>query len=227
MDLGERLSAISEFVKQDAKIADIGADHGKLPIYLMQEKKISYAVAVDKNEGPLFSAKENIVRAGLSERIELRLGDGLKSLAPNEVDTIIIAGMGGALITQILTEAPQILETTQNIVLQPMNEGKTVRRWLQKNNWRTENEVLVKEDNRIYEIISAVHGKTDELTDMELLFGAKILRDKTELLKERVKEFIHKEKQKISGMEKSENAKNSEEYFMAKNTLEKLEELLW
>lgn len=227
MEIGERLLKISSFVKQNSRIADIGTDHAKLPIYLLQNKIISYAVASDKNENPLYFAKENIGRFGLKKYIDVRLGDGLKSLKAGEVDTVIIAGMGGALITKILSESPKILSEISQIILQPMNEGSILRKWLQTNNFLIEDEVLAKEDGKIYEIISAVHGDMTELKDMELLFGNIILKDKTELLKERINLEIAKQKRKVSGMEKSQNASNTAEYVVAKNKLKALEELLW
>lgn len=227
MVLGERLSAVANYVKQDSKIADIGTDHAKLPIYLFKNKKISYAIASDKNEGPLVFAKKNIIRFGLENNIKILLSDGLKSLKTGEVDTVIIAGMGGKLITEILSNSPKILENIFQIILQPMNEGNVLRKWLQENNWKIEKEILVKEDNKIYEIISAVQGEMKELNFAELLFGPIILKSKNEILKERINNIIIKEKRKIFGMEKSKNLVKNMEYFLEKNKLKLLEELLW
>ena len=227
MQIGERLLKITSFVKQNAKVADIGTDHAKIPIYLTQKNIISYAIASDKNENPLQFAKENIRRFGVKKNIDIRLGDGLKSLKKGEVDTIIIAGMGGGLITKILSDAPNILKEISHLILQPMSEGNILRSWLMENKFLIEDEVLVKEDDKIYEIISAVHGNMKKLNDMELLFGNIILQNKNELLKERINSEIVKEKRKIIGMEKSEKAMNTKEYNFTKNKLKSLEELLW
>ena len=227
MVLGERLSAVASFVKNGAKVADIGTDHAKIPIYLAKNNKISFAVASDKNEGPLAFAKKNVSSFGLEKNIKIVRGDGLESLKIGEVDTIIIAGMGGRLITEILSNSPQILTKISHLILQPMNEGNILREWLQNNNWKIENEILVKEDNKIYEIISVVQGKMQELNSVELLLGPIILNNKNEILKERLNNTIGKTKQKILGMEKSNNEINSQNYFYEKNKLKSLEELLW
>ena len=227
MQIGERLLKITSFVNQNAKVADIGTDHAKIPIYLTQKNIISYAIASDKNDNPLQFAKENIRRFGVEKNIDIRLGDGLKSLKKGEVDTIIIAGMGGGLITKILSDAPNILKEISHLILQPMSEGNILRSWLMDNKFLIEDEVLVKEDDKIYEIISAVHGNMKKLNDMELLFGNIILQNKNELLKERINSEIFKEKRKIIGMEKSQKAMNAKEYNFAKNKLKSLEELLW
>ncbi|MBO6305204.1 MAG: SAM-dependent methyltransferase [Selenomonadaceae bacterium] len=227
MQIGERLLKITSFVNQNAKVADIGTDHAKIPIYLTQKNIISYAIASDKNENPLQFAKENIRRFGVKKNIDIRLGDGLKSLKKGEVDTIIIAGMGGGLITKILSDAPNILKEISQLILQPMSEGNILRSWLMENKFLIEDEVLVKEDGKIYEIISAVHGNMKKLNDAELMFGNIILQNKNELLKERINSEIFKEKRKIIGMEKSQKAMNAKEYNFAKNKLKSLEELLW
>ena len=227
MVLGERLSAVASFVKKGAKVADIGTDHAKIPIYLVKNNKISFAVASDKNEGPLAFAKKNVSSFGLEKNIKIVRGDGLESLKIGEVDTIIIAGMGGRLITEILSNSPQILTKITHLILQPMNEGNILREWLQKNNWKIENEILVKEDNKIYEIISVVQGKMQELNFVELLLGPIILNNKNDILKERLNNIIGKTKRKILGMEKSNNKINSQNYFYEKNKLKLLEELLW
>lgn len=227
MVLGERLSSVANFVKTGSKVADIGTDHAKLPIYLLLNKKISFAIASDKNEGPLTFARENILKYNLENKIEVRLTDGLKSFKPGEIDTAIIAGMGGALITEILSNSSKVLETISMLILQPMNEGNVLRNWLQKNSWLIENEVLTKEDGRIYEIICAKPGIESELSPNELLFGPIILKNKNELLKEKINSIIFKHKQKILGMEKSKTAVQSEKYLYEKSKLKSLEDLLW
>jgi len=227
MILSERLSAVASYVKNKAKIADIGTDHAKIPIYLVKNNRISFAVASDKNEGPLMFAKKNIHDFGFDNNIKTVLGDGLNSLKIGEVDTIIIAGMGGKLIVEILSNSPKVLKKISQIILQPMNEGNIVRKWLQTNNWKIENEKLVKENGKIYEIISGVQGVMQELNYLELLMGPVILNNKNEILKEKINNVICKTKKKILGMEKSKNLINKEEYFYEKNKLKLLEELLW
>ena len=147
-----RISAVINFVRPKSRVADIGADHGYLAIELAKSGRASFVIASDKNAGPLDAAKKNIAAAGLN--IETRLGDGLSVLRAGEVDTICIAGMGGALIVEILTAAPEILDSTENLILQPMNAVEKVSAWLEDNGWFCQSE-LAEAAGIIYEIISA------------------------------------------------------------------------
>ena len=147
-----RISAVINFVQPKSRVADIGADHGYLAIELAKSGRASFVIASDKNQGPLDAAKKNIAAAGLN--IETRLGDGLSVLRAGEVDTICIAGMGGALIVEILAAAPEILAATENLILQPMNAVDKVRAWLSDNGWFCQSE-LAEAAGIIYEIISA------------------------------------------------------------------------
>ena len=102
--LSNRLSAVASFVTDGNVLADVGTDHGYIPIYLLQEKRIKKAIAMDINAGPLQRAKEHIALYGLKDYIETRLSDGVEALMPGEADTILIAGMGGGLVMHILED---------------------------------------------------------------------------------------------------------------------------
>ena len=102
MQLSIRMQAVADMVTPGGRIADIGTDHGYVPIYLVEQNKTDHAIAMDVRKGPLARAGENIVRFGCSDRIETRLSDGLAMLKPGEADTVIIAGMGGLLSIRIL-----------------------------------------------------------------------------------------------------------------------------
>lgn len=157
-----RISAIINFVPEKSRVADIGADHGYLSIELARSGRASFVVASDKNSGPLDAAKKNIAAAGLENVIETRLGEGLKVLREGEVDTICIAGMGGALIVEILAAAPEILATAENLILQPMNAAEKVRAWLSANSWFCET-ALAEVGGIIYEILSAKKVPADSV----------------------------------------------------------------
>ncbi len=157
-----RISAIINFVPEKSRVADIGADHGYLSIELARSGRASFVVASDKNSGPLDAAKKNIAAAGLENVIEIRLGEGLKVLREGEVDTICIAGMGGALIVEILAAAPEILATAENLILQPMNAAEKVRAWLSANSWFCET-ALAEAGGIIYEILSAKKVPADSV----------------------------------------------------------------
>ena len=126
MQISRRLQAIG------SRLADVGTDHGYVPIYLMQSKRIVFAVASDVRPGPLARAKQNIEEAGLSDYIEVRLSDGLAALKKGEADTILIAGMGGPLMERILQERLETACAAAELILQPQSEIPAFRRFLAK-----------------------------------------------------------------------------------------------
>ena len=104
MKLSKRLETVASFVPKGSNIADIGTDHGYVPIYLVREGQAEHAVAMDVRKGPLERARAHVAEAGLGSRIDVRLSDGLAGLKPGEADCVVIAGMGGELIIHILEE---------------------------------------------------------------------------------------------------------------------------
>ena len=154
--IDSRIAAMINFVPLNAKVADIGADHGYLSIELAESKSATLVIATDKNPAPLDAAKKNIAAAGLEKFIETRLGDGLQVLKVGEVDTICIGGMGGALICKILDEAPQIFQSVENLILQPMNAADKLKTFLTEKNFFIADIDLAESSGIIYEIIYAV-----------------------------------------------------------------------
>ena len=118
MQLSLRLAAISKMVHGGNRLVDVGCDHGYLPVYLVLNKKIPSAIAMDVRKGPLLRAKEHVQQYGVSDYIELRLSDGLSALKAGEGDTLVIAGMGGPLMERILTEGKQVLDSFQELILE-------------------------------------------------------------------------------------------------------------
>lgn len=149
-----RLSLCADFVREGSRLADIGTDHGYLPIALCQSGKIPSAIACDINPLPLRSAEENIAKFGLSKMIKTRLSDGLKELAPDEVDDIVIAGMGGELIRDILAAAPWVKDEAKHLVLQPMTHHDDLIRWLYENGFDIERQAAVRDDGKAYTVLS-------------------------------------------------------------------------
>ena len=161
-----RLSLCADFVREGSRLADIGTDHGYLPIALCQSGKIPSAIACDINPLPLRSAEENIAKFGLSKMIKTRLSDGLKELAPNEVDDIVIAGMGGELIRDILSSAPWVKDEAKHLVLQPMTHHDDLIRWLYENGFDIERQAAVRDDGKAYTVLSTRF--TGDKTDCDL-----------------------------------------------------------
>ena len=121
INLTQRLSAAASLIKGGGSVADIGTDHGYLPIYLIQSGKIEGAIAADIGKMPLENARKSVAQHELSGKIELRLSDGLNSFTENEVDEIVFAGMGGTLIAEKLRETPWIKNESLHFVFQPQS----------------------------------------------------------------------------------------------------------
>ncbi|WP_082415861.1 tRNA (adenine(22)-N(1))-methyltransferase [Numidum massiliense] len=154
----ERLMQIAEFVLRGEAVADIGTDHALLPRHLLASGYVPRAVAVEVSRGPYDVARERVAASGLSAKIELRLGDGLTALVPGEVATVVIAGMGGPLICDILQNGQAVLSRTKRLVLQPNVAVKAVRKWLLAHRWQLICEALVYENGHYYDILVAEHG---------------------------------------------------------------------
>lgn len=153
--LSERLWQVARFVPEQCRLADIGSDHALLPVYLVQEGRVTAAIAGEINEGPLNAALRQVQRAGLTGRIAVRQGDGLDVIAAGEVDAVTIAGMGGAAIVGILERGRARLEGVTRLVLQPNVGADAVRAWLDERNWLLDGETVVAEDGQFYEIMAA------------------------------------------------------------------------
>jgi len=171
--LSDRLQAILECVGSCEVLADIGTDHAYLPIEACRAGVCKIVIACDVNPGPLKMADFNIRSAGLSDRIETRLGDGLQPLNPNEADCIVIAGMGGMRIWQILTDEPQKARSFR-LILQPQHDLEQLRKNLHSFGMEITDEKLVREGSRFYVIICAEAAQNICMwTDKEYFLGKK------------------------------------------------------
>lgn len=194
MQLSKRLSAVAALITGDGTLADIGTDHAYLPIFLIKEKRVAHAIAMDVNPGPLERAREHIAQYGMGDVIETRLSNGLAALQPGEADSIAIAGMGGALMTRILEEGREKLcgseaeKRCRELVLQPQSEIWLVREWLDRNGWEIVREDMVCEDGKYYPMMRAERtdpGSTSfDMSEMELRFGPVLLRERHPVLRE-------------------------------------------
>lgn len=183
MELSNRLSAVAALVKEGSFIADIGTDHGYIPIFLMKEGRIRGAVAADINRGPLRRAQQHIADCGLEDRIEVRLSDGLKEIAPGKVDTMIAAGMGGGLMMRILDEGKETADSLKYCILQPQSEVRKVRKYLTLHGWLIESEDMVEEDHKFYPMMRALRGRTEDYSEYEYIYGKKLLQMRHPVLK--------------------------------------------
>ena len=171
LELTPRLRTAADLVPAGARLADIGTDHAYLPAALLLEGKIPYAIAADLRHGPLLRAKETAAEYGCRDRMGFRLCDGLKGIRPEETDAIVIAGMGGETIAQILAAAPWVRERNVPLVLQPMSSLPDLREWLFQNGYQIEEERLAREEDAIYVVMSVRAGEMAPLTPAELWAG--------------------------------------------------------
>ena len=203
MMIDSRMQAVLNFVREGSKVADIGADHGYLSIELIKSGRASKVIATEKNLYPFEAARKNILAAGIGDVIDVRLGDGLQVLAAGEVDTICIAGMGGALIQKIFDDSPEVVQSARQLIIQPMNGAKKIRSWLAENDWTIEDEDLAESAGIIYEIISAV-----KVPDAPKIFK----RESSPLLKKFLAQRAEKLQRVLNEMSKSPVARTSEKF---------------
>ena len=209
-----RINAMINFVCEGSRVADVGADHGYLSIELVNSGRATKVIATEKNFGPLSTTRKNISAAGLDKVIDTRHGDGLKIITAGEVDAICIAGMGGALITKILDESPDVVKSARQLILQPMNAVEKIRTWLAKNGWTIDDEDFAEVSGVIYEIISAV--KVSAVT--KRIFK----RDSSPLMKKFLEQRLEKFQRVLDEMSKSSVARASEKFSATQVEIETL-----
>ena len=218
--LDNRLKAVASFVPRGARVADIGTDHAYLAIYIQRELGAKSVIATDKNEGPLSAARHAVAEAG---RIDV-IGDGLAPIEAGEIDAACIAGMGSELIAAILEAAPDVLAKVKRLVLQPMSDAPRLRRWLYENGWRIADETLALADGRLYEIIAAEHGDEPIPSGAALEIGPVLMKKHPEYFERHVDEILSKKRRVLSGMAKSDAARQSSKYKAIENEIKKIEE---
>ena len=188
MQLSARMERLASKVPYGSRLADVGTDHGYIPIALVLGGRISFAVAMDVNPGPLKRAEEHIRGQKLSAYIETRLSDGLTALRAGEADTVLIAGMGGALTVRILKGGAHCLCDVKELILQPQSEIRSVRAYLEQSEYRIVREEMVLEDGKYYPMMRAVkeaeQRKEETYTDGELRYGRYLLREKHPVLQQ-------------------------------------------
>lgn len=190
MELSKRLQAVADLVSEGMTIADVGTDHGYIPIYLLETGKCTKAIAMDVNKGPLLRAKEHIAEHGLGELIETRLSDGVKHLQVGECDVTVIAGMGGALTVRILDEGKEVFKSLTEFILQPQSELSKVREYLYEQGYCVVEEDMVQEDGKFYPMMKVINGASDAYHEIEFRYGKLLLSERHPVLKM----FLEKEK---------------------------------
>lgn len=217
MELAKRLAALAEYVPAGSIVADIGTDHAYLPVFLVKSGICPRVIATDIKAGPFCSADRQVKEHGLRNKIDLRLGDGLKTLQPGEAQVLVLSGMGGNTIRHILAQSPDVLNRVDRLILQPMADPGDLRSWLAVNGWMILDEKLVEEDGRIYVVMVAEPGC--EIKDPLMLeLGPRLLENRDPLLNIYLGNIIDKYERVLSGLaaSKSKTAKEKEQQLKIK-----------
>ena len=190
MELSKRLKRIAEHVDKCESVADIGTDHGYIPIYLVKEGICEKAIASDINKGPIEKAKVNVAFEGVSNKVKCLLGSGLNPLKVGEVNGVILAGMGGNLTRDILLADMEKVKKYDFIILQPAQNPEVLREFLYKNDYEIIDEDLIKDEGRFYELFKVKYNENSE----KLVFEDELEYEVSPLLREKghplFKEFI-------------------------------------
>ncbi|MBE6804283.1 MAG: SAM-dependent methyltransferase [Ruminococcaceae bacterium] len=204
MKLDNRLMAIADLVRKDKIFADIGTDHAYLPVYLVEKGIVNHAIAADLRVGPLDNAKETVVSHNLTDKIELRLSDGLDNFKENEVEEIAVAGMGGLLISSFIERTIWLKNSDIHLILQPMTHIEELRKTLFDNDFIIDNEVVAEDGDKLYIIISAYYyGDATAYTDLDLIVGRLTLND-DELSKNYLAKIYTKYNKKLVALQKAQ-----------------------
>ncbi|MCI2058719.1 MAG: class I SAM-dependent methyltransferase [Oscillibacter sp.] len=176
LELTPRLQLLADWIPSGAVFADVGTDHGYLPAWLILHGRVNYAVASDLRQMPLSHAKATAERCGVRRNISFRLGSGLSVVAPEEVDTIVIAGMGGENIAAILSAAPWTADGRHTLLLQPMSRSESLRAFLAERGYAITREQLAEDRDTLYPVMEARGGKMS-LSLGQIYGGAALNRD--------------------------------------------------
>ncbi len=230
--LSQRLQAVADLVGETWVVADVGTDHGYIPVFLVSSGKAKRAIAMDVNEGPLARAKEHIRQSGLQAQIEARLSDGLAALQPKEAQAIVIAGMGGALMARILADGRKVARTAKRLVLQPQSELYFFRRFLLEEGYRIVEEDMVYEDGKFYSMMAVetvspgMQANMGEMTDTELAYGPLLLAGNHPVLKQYLLRQREQKQKILENLRKNARQDASERKMQLTKELAEIEEIL-
>lgn len=180
MTLSKRLQAVADMVTPGLVVADIGTDHGYVPIYLTKNNIVPKAYAMDINKGPIERANKNIEGENLQDKIITIQSNGMEKLKPNMAESVVIAGMGGELMIDIIKNSPVIGELKE-LILSPHSEIDYVRKTMLENNWKIVDEEMVKDNKKYYTVMKLIPGREqNEYSRMELIYGRYLIEKKSD-----------------------------------------------
>ncbi len=221
--LSERLKTISELVPTGSSVADVGTDHAYLPIFLIQNGISNSVIATDIKEGPLSTAQKNIEESRV-KGISLRLCDGLAAVEKGEVDTVVIAGMGGDNIIHIIEEAEWLKAAGKTLVLQPMSSVDDLRRYLAKTGFFIETEIPVIDAGKVYSVMKVKYAeKIREIDLFEAVVG-KIVEQRNSAAEKYLKNILSSLTKKANGIKNSRDRQSERQEILF--AIEKITKIL-
>ena len=226
MKLSKRLQKIADLVAVGSIVADIGTDHGYIPAYLIESGKCKKVIGSDISKGSLDKIIQYVKQLNLESKIDTRLGNGLEVLKPKEVDTVIIAGMGGILMKEILEKDLEITNSITNFILQPMIAAKELREYLIQNDFMIKDEELVKEENIFYEIIYAIKGENKIEDQVAYEISPLLIEKNHPLLEEYIDHKINIAKSIQLELEDKKSMKSQLRYLELSKLIEGYKEVL-
>lgn len=220
--LSNRLLAVARQIPAGMTVADIGTDHGYLPVYLVVNDIAPRVIAADRSRRPLDSARQLISLLSLANQIDVRLGDGLGVLQPGEAEVICLAGMGGMAIREIIAAGLPQAEAAKRLVLQPQRNVPAVRRFLAEKGFKIVAEDLAEDDGFYYEIMAAEPAGqgTIKLSDDEADFGPVLLTEGHPLFKD----FLILKETDLTQLLAAMNENNSPDSLPSQQRKKQLEE---
>lgn len=219
--LSDRLSMIARMIPKDSRVADIGTDHGYLPVWLIQNHASQRVIACDVRQGPLDHARRSAAGYHVEDALEFRLGNGLACIAPDEVDTVVIAGMGGETIISILQDAPWVNSERYRLLLQPMTKAELLRAFLAQNGYRFLEEHLVYENHTYFPVLMLCGGGMPEQLDPGHCWGG-VLLERDPLQGQALDTMIGQMRHAICGLEKSLLESNAKKAADQRRLMERL-----
>ncbi|MFG6148495.1 tRNA (adenine(22)-N(1))-methyltransferase [Halobacillus sp. B23F22_1] len=227
--LSKRLETVAEFLQKPIRFADIGSDHAYLPCYVCQNEPEAFAIAGELNRGPYLSALEEVNNRQLTHQIEVIQGNGLEVI-DNRVNQIVIAGMGGPLIKEILDKGKDKLTHVSKIITQPNIDARSIRKWLIDHEYNLVNEVILEESGHVYEILVAEKGNPksnydEKMLELQLWLGPHLLREKNSAFCKKWEEEKAK-KQRIVGQMKRASEPDFKKIKQFEKEINWLEEVL-
>lgn len=228
VNLSKRLKTVADYVSEHARMADIGSDHAYLPAYLAKLNKIDYCIAGEVVEGPLENAKKEIQKTHTESIIIPRLGDGLSVIKKaDQLNTIVIAGMGGSLIRDILNRGISHLSGQEKLILQPNVGEKTLRKWLVEHQYVITDEKILKENQHIYEIIVAANKQQSvKLSEMDLMFGPYLRKQKSVVFLEKWHQELHRKQLVLQNIEQNGRGNINEQLTKLKHEIKLIQDVL-